>query len=47
MEGIGSIAVVIGKRMEEYLLRSLYFVMERIGSSFRIIRTSGMNLDLF
>ncbi|XP_044259185.1 TELO2-interacting protein 1 homolog [Tribolium madens] len=41
VEGIGKIALTLGKEFQQFLLKTLFLVLERAGSSHPIIRTAG------
>ncbi|XP_008201481.1 TELO2-interacting protein 1 homolog [Tribolium castaneum] len=41
VEGVGKIALALGNEFQQFLLKTLYLVLERAGSSHPIIRTAG------
>ncbi|RZB40886.1 TELO2-interacting protein 1 -like, partial [Asbolus verrucosus] len=43
VEGIGKIALTINKEFEQFMLKTLYLVLERAGSSHPLIRSAGLS----
>jgi hypothetical protein len=42
VEGVGKIAKVLGSRFDQFLLKTLYFVLERAGSANGLVAEAGM-----